>query len=72
MPSQIDRATAQALVEAGYMPLEHYLELFGDRRRGRKSLPGEQPFRLVRSATLRIEVPFARPEQRTLRAGPRS
>ena len=25
----IDRTTARALVEAGYMPLSHYIEMFG-------------------------------------------
>jgi hypothetical protein len=32
----LDRITARALVEAGYMPLAHYIELFGDevRREG--------------------------------------
>jgi hypothetical protein len=26
---QIDRASARALVDAGYMPLSHYIEMFG-------------------------------------------
>lgn len=26
---QIDRSSARALVDAGYMPLSHYIELFG-------------------------------------------
>ena len=26
---QIDRTTARALVDAGYMPLSHYIEMFG-------------------------------------------
>jgi hypothetical protein len=26
---ELDRATARALVEAGYMPLARYIELFG-------------------------------------------
>ena len=30
MKQSIDRVTARALVEAGYMPLRHYVELFGD------------------------------------------
>jgi hypothetical protein len=28
--AQIDRATARALAEAGYMPLREYLAMFGD------------------------------------------
>jgi hypothetical protein len=28
--NQIDRATAKALVDAGYMPLERYVELFDE------------------------------------------
>jgi hypothetical protein len=27
---QLDRVTARALVEAGYMPLDHYIERFGE------------------------------------------
>lgn len=30
MKQNIDRVTARALVEAGYMPLRHYIEMFGD------------------------------------------
>jgi hypothetical protein len=26
--SQLDRTTARALVDAGYMPLSHYIEMF--------------------------------------------
>jgi hypothetical protein len=29
--NQMDRATANALVDAGYMPLERYVELFDER-----------------------------------------
>jgi len=28
--AELDRTTARALVEAGYMPLAHYIEMFGD------------------------------------------
>ena len=64
MPSQIDRAAARALVEAGYMPLAHYVELFGAKEHGGRGLPGEQPYPVVRSSTLRIEVPLSRPVPR--------
>lgn len=29
--AQLDRTTARALVEAGYMPLSHYIEMFEPR-----------------------------------------
>jgi hypothetical protein len=29
--NQMDRATAKALVDAGYMPLQRYIELFDER-----------------------------------------
>lgn len=28
--AELDRTTARALVEAGYMPLAHYIDMFGD------------------------------------------
>jgi hypothetical protein len=28
--AELDRTTARALVEAGYMPLAHYIEMFGE------------------------------------------
>jgi hypothetical protein len=31
--AQLDRTTARALVEAGYMPLSHYIEMFEPRMR---------------------------------------
>ncbi|HET7680360.1 MAG TPA: hypothetical protein VFK79_09535 [Xanthobacteraceae bacterium] len=31
--AQLDRTTARALVEAGYMPLSHYIEMFEPRTR---------------------------------------
>lgn len=27
--AQLDRSSARALVDAGYMPLSHYIEMFG-------------------------------------------
>lgn len=30
MAPSLDRETARALVDAGYMPLKRYLEMFGD------------------------------------------
>jgi hypothetical protein len=33
-PRALDRDTARALAEAGYMPLQRYIELFGDEGAG--------------------------------------
>ena len=50
MAHQIDRTAARALVEAGYMPLSHYVELFGDTVPCGAELPGELPHVPARDA----------------------
>ncbi len=37
--ADLDRATARALVEAGYMPLSVYIQLFGDAAANAKEAP---------------------------------
>jgi hypothetical protein len=40
MAIELDRVTASARVEAGYMPLAHYLELFGTEAAREPAAPG--------------------------------
>jgi len=53
MAPNLDRDTARALVDAGYMPLHRYLELFGN----------DEPCRKESDGALRQESRFARGER---------
>lgn len=40
--AELDRTTARALVEAGYMPLAHYIEMFGEDGPGNRKGDGRE------------------------------
>ncbi len=52
-PMEFDRKVARALVDAGYMPLRRYIELFGDDACPSPSIVADAP---ADDATKRVEA----------------
>jgi hypothetical protein len=57
----LDRITARAMVEAGYMPLTRYIEMFGESTSERSLIPSPDiaPDSKQANDTAKSELPFS-------------